>query len=420
MNIVKGRKSGHEEPIVDSQLIRACLDTLYAEGTEFPIKVEGTSTLPYASAVVALDWEKAQFVLRLVRPLPHELALGATFLMVFTVADQRYEGLTTFVGREAYLHYRFEVPKQFLHSDRRRHQRFPFRPRESAYIIAQSGSLAGLGVAGPLANISMGGLALRLDRLIRLEDKMRLPVHSGALDVGLVFDRIRLQDLPKLPLLELRGRVAHLSPRGDEVFLGLEFWEMGEEESRALQACLDFREKTSRGSCAAFRSGGNIPQGGGVSAIPGDLSSAYSEAPDETPELAETDSPLRLLQRRTTRLGLIMSPSESRDEVLALLNRHGYFRIEIVESLEQAQSLWAQETDFPRLILTGMISSHQRFQELLESQGGIPGVLLTDSRDPSLMMGLGGRMRVLPLRPESEEDEEHSIRILDGLAEIED
>lgn len=419
MNTTKGGKAGREAPIEDPQLLRSCMIALHQEGTEFPIKVEGTSTLPYASQVLTLDWEKGQFILKLVRPLPHELALGAIFRMVFTVANQRYEGLTTFAGREAYLQYRFEVPQQLFHSDRRHHQRFPFRPRESAYIIAQSGSLMGLGVAGPLANISMGGLALRVDRLMRLEDKMRLPVHSGALDVGLVFDRIRLQDLPRLPLLELWGRVAHLSPRGDELILGFEFGELGEEEARLLQECMDFREKISRGPSmgpqATAAGAENAPrsQGPRTQTEEGDL-----EEFDEAPELEAADSPLRILQRRTTRLGLIMSAPEAREKLLELLKRHGYHRIELARDLGQANALWGKGSPALGIILAELPPAPQAFQQLLKNLGDIPGVLLSDTTDPSLMMALDSRTRVLPLSPPSEEDEEHWIRTLDGLAGI--
>ncbi|WP_005033148.1 PilZ domain-containing protein [Holophaga foetida] len=420
MNTTKGGKAGREAPIADPQLVKSCMAALHAEGTEFPIKVEGTSTLPYASQAVALDWEKGQFILKLVRPLPHELALGAVFRMVFTVAEHRYEGLTTFRSREAYLQYRFEMPQQLFHSDRRRHPRFPFRPRESAYIIAQSGSLMGLGVAGPLANISMGGLALRMDRLIRLEDKMRLPIHTGSLDAGMVFDRVRLQDLPRLPLLELRGKVAHMSPRGEEVILGLEFGELGEEEARLLRECLDFREKISRGPGAGVRT--SAPGAASPPRSKGSEAQAEDERPEESeevPELEEADSPLRILQRRTTRLGLILAASGTREHLLELLKKHGYHRIELARDLGQAKGVWGQEGHRPSLVLAELPSAPQAFEQLLKALGGIPGVLLSDATDPSLMMGLDSQTRILPLSPSSEEDEEHWIRTLDGLAGIE-
>jgi len=420
MNRVKVGKSGRETPILDPQLIRECLTALRAEATEFPIKVEGTSTLPYASTALALDWDQGQFILKLVRPLPHELALGAIFRMIFTVAGQRYEALITFRGREAYLQYRFELPKEFFHSDRRRDRRLPFRPRESTYIIAQSGTLAGLGVAGPLANIGMGGLALRVDRILRLEDQMRLPLHSGALDVGLVFDRLRIQDLPRLPLLEIRGRVAHLTPKGSELILGLEFEGLGEEESLALHDCLTFREKVSRRS-------GLSAQAGGAEPSPRDSApeSSNEEGPtpeaEEAPELEEADSPLRILQRRTTRLGLVMAASEGREGVLNLLRQHGYYRIELARDLGQAKALWGPEGSRPRLLILDLPhTAPQTIENLLATLGAITGVILSDATDASLMVGLGSRTRVLPVLPRSGEEEEHWIRTVDGLAEIVD
>ncbi|MBP1625880.1 MAG: hypothetical protein H6Q00_355 [Holophagaceae bacterium] len=419
MNTTKGGKTGREAPILDPQLIRSCMTALQQEGTEFPIKVEGTSTLPYASVALSLEWEKRQFILKLVRPLPHELALGAVFRMIFSVSDQRYEGLTTFKGREAYLQYRFDLPSELFHSDRRRNPRLPFRPRESAYVIAQSGALVGVGVAGPLANIGMGGLALRVDRLVRLEDKMRLPVHAGSLDIGLVFDRLRLQDLPRLPLLELRGKVAHLTSKGSEIILGLEFGGLGEEEAQVLSDCLSFREKLSRGSSSAPR----VSPGSDAPSRPRESSGTSDEPTQDegegAPELEEADSPLRTLQRRTTRLGLIMAASETRDAVQELLGRHGYLRVQLARDLGQAKALWGGEGPRPKLVLAELSTAPQTFEQLLKHLGDIPGVLLSDTTDPSLMMGLDSHTRALPNRPPSEEEEEHWIRTVDGLAGIE-
>nr|WP_320132796.1 PilZ domain-containing protein [uncultured Holophaga sp.] len=419
MNQKKGAKGSRETPIEDPKLIAGCLDALRDEATEFPIKVEGTSTLPYASIISAIDKERGSIALKLVRPLPHELAVGATFRMVFSVGGQRFEALTRFQGREGYLQYLFSRPTQLFYSDRRRERRFPFRPRESAYIIAQSSPLLGLGMAGPLANLSMGGLALRLDRLLRLEDQMRLPVHTGSLDAGLVLDRVRLQDLPKLPVLELRGRVAHLSAKGDEVFLGIEFGALSVEETAALAACLEFREKVSRGSGLPNSPSPKSGLQPGRTEAPAPGEEGAPDPLDEAPELEETDSPLLTLQRRTLRVGLIMLASGDREGVLGLLRHHGYLRVDTVRDLAQARALWnAQPERRPALVLAGLPPTALGVEQLVQSMGNTPMALLSDATDPGLMMGLGSTTRMLPVHPLEAEDEEHWIRILDGLAGI--
>ena len=163
----------------DPHVMQDALRMLFEAESEFPIKVEGTSTLPYTSRIQGLDFANGQFTLRLARPLPHEMMGGALFRIVFAVEDQRFEGLITFIGREAYLQYRFQLPTHLIHADRRRHKRFPFRPRENAYVIAQDSGIPGMGLAGPLVNISQGGFALRVDRVLKLDDGMRLPPNTA-------------------------------------------------------------------------------------------------------------------------------------------------------------------------------------------------------------------------------------------------
>ena len=85
--------------------------------TEFSIKVEGTSTLPYASRVQKLQFDQAGFVLKLVRPLPHELLSGAVFRMIFAVEEQRFEGLISLIGRDAYLQYGFHLPSGLIQAE---------------------------------------------------------------------------------------------------------------------------------------------------------------------------------------------------------------------------------------------------------------------------------------------------------------
>ena len=162
--------------------IRRHLEELRAAETEFPIKVEGTHTLPYTARLAELEHDS--MLLKLIRPLPHELIPGAPFEMLFATAEQRFKGLLTFQGRQGYLLYRFTIPTRLVPSDQRQHKRYPFRPREKAYVLAQDAGLPGFGLAGPLVNLSLGGLAFRVDRVVRLDDHMRLTLGLGFFEKG--------------------------------------------------------------------------------------------------------------------------------------------------------------------------------------------------------------------------------------------
>ncbi|MDP2875738.1 MAG: hypothetical protein Q8O00_06100, partial [Holophaga sp.] len=248
MNRTRNEKSaGKDNPLEDPAFIQAAMHWLFESESEFPIKVEGASTLPYSSVIKEFGGGKGPMLLKLFRPLPHELLTGAVFHTIFPFEDRRYEALITFLGREGYLQYRFSMPQSLSLADRRSSKRFPFRPRESAYVTAQDGRIPALGVAGPLVNIGLGGFAMRLDRVLKLDDGMRIPVNTALFDRDKGFPRVRIQDLPRLPILEWRGIVTHATARGDEVILGFGFGELGESEARALGDCLTFREKSLRG-----------------------------------------------------------------------------------------------------------------------------------------------------------------------------
>jgi hypothetical protein len=106
-----GKPAKREEPVEDPQILKEVFRLLLESEMEFPIKVEGTSTLPYTSRVQSLEDTNRVLTLKLVRPLPHELMQGAIFHMVFTVDEQRYEARITYLQREAYLQYRFSLPE---------------------------------------------------------------------------------------------------------------------------------------------------------------------------------------------------------------------------------------------------------------------------------------------------------------------
>ena len=208
---------GRDALIEDPAEIRLVLAQLHRDEIEFPVKVEGAQTLPYTSHIRHVDQAKGLFLLKLIRPLPHEMAVGAPFEMLFSVGEQRFEAPITFLGRESYLLYRFSIPIQLTPSDRRRQKRYPFRPREKAYVLAQDGALPGHGLAGPLVNLSLGGLAFRVDRVMRMDDHMRITPGLGFFDKGKVLPMLKIRDLPKLPLFEARGVVATARERGGEM-----------------------------------------------------------------------------------------------------------------------------------------------------------------------------------------------------------
>lgn len=426
------KSQGSDPAIEDPAFIIGALQGLFEAEVEFPIKVEGTSTLPYAATVQEIRSGSGGLILKLVRPLPHELLPGAMFEMVFPLEEQRFETVVTFRGREAYLQYRFDLPTALAYADRRRAKRYPFRPRESAYVIAQDGRIPGLGVAGPLVNISMGGVAMRVDRVLKLDDGMRVPASAGLFDRGKGFPRIRIQDLPRLPLLEWRGTVAHASSRGGEVILGLEFAELGEEEARQLRDCLEFREKILRG----------IPQGLGEGSVSTGGPPVASDTPRREDDEVQPSSvseplatgpggdPLLRMQRRGARVVLCMAEGEGRQRVLAHLESNGYCRLETVAELPVLQALLSSRTPVPppALILVDLavagsgdaepLAALRLIERALGSSGQLPVAMLCELVDPTLLLASLSSTRILPYVPASPMEAREWSKTLDALVGI--
>ena len=344
---VRSSGGGRGVPIEDPAQIRTALETLHREETEFPVKVEGTHTLPYTSRLHQLEAPGGHMLLKLIRPLPHELLAGAPFEMMFAVGDQRLEAPITFLGRDAYLLYRFTQPVKMTPSDRRRHKRYPFRPREKAYVMVQDGGASPHGMAGPLVNLSLGGLAFRVDRIMRLEDHLRVTPGLGFFDKGKDLPMLKIRDLPKHPLFEARGMVANAWERGSEIIVGIQFGSLKEAEQRQLQEVLQIREQMQKASSPAGASA--PPREGRKSKEP-----AEPQGPARRIQPAGTQTPDALIRlgRRSTFVVVAMEPGPDRDEACASLRRAGYLRLETTPSLPVAlECLRAEPAAGSRLLV---------------------------------------------------------------------
>jgi hypothetical protein len=423
-----GKPGSRDEPIEDPELLQEALRLLLESEAEFSIKVEGTSTLPYAARIQRLEPETREIILKLVRPLPHELMGGAVFRVTFAVDDHRYEALITYIQREAYLQYRFYQPEHLFFADRRRSKRYPFRPRESAYVIASDGGIPGLGVAGPLVNIGLGGLCLRVDRVLKLDDGLRIPPNTALFERGTSFPRARIQDLPKLPLLEVSGWVAHAEEHGSEILLGFDFRELAGESVRLLGDCLDLREKMFQA-----RSGMTAPDPGSVPhGVPGARAGGgLLEAPvAESANLrgADLDSePLRLLRRKAARLALIGADDAQMSRCQQTLWRCGYHRLQIARNCEEARTLWqGSALPQPRLVLIDLalaqvgdqepLAAVRRLEKEMATLGELPVAILCEDIDPTMFLGQASGTRFLPCG----RDEDQWIPILDELLGFEE
>jgi hypothetical protein len=402
-----GKASERGAPIEDPAAIREVLQALAEAETEFFIKVEGTATLPYAAWVQSLRLDEGRVVLKLVRPLPHEMPAGALFQMTFAAGEQRFEGTLALVGREAYLQYGFQSPSQLFLADRRRHKRYPFRPRENAYVTLQDAGIPGLAVAGPLVNIGMGGMALRVDRVLHLDDGMRVPVASALFERGKAFPRFRVQDLPRLPQLEGRALCAHATERGSELLLGVGFPGLDPDPATALAQSLQIRETMYRGGTASRPEG----EPGAARAIraPGDpVPGGAPEAGPAGDDAATEAMVLLRLRRRAARVVLVMAAGPARQNLEDLLRDQGYARLETAADLDQLPSRCdpGQRRALPALVLVDLalarsgdaepLAAARVIEGRLSALGERPAAILCEEVDPTLLLAPEARTRFLP------------------------
>lgn len=332
----QGRTSGwtgRGVPVEDPVEILKAMQDLHRLEMEFPLKVEGTHTLPYSAQIQHMDLKKGLLHIKLIRPLPHELTAGAVFDMLFPVGDMRFEAQTVFQGRENYLLYRFSIPVRMASSDRRRHKRYPFRPREKAYVIAQDGGVPGHGISGPLVNLSEGGLAFRVDRVMRLDDHMRVTPGLGFFERGKSLSMLKIRDLPNLPLFEARGVLANAWERDGEFILGVQFGELRDAELHELQFVLSIRENRQRTSGVTFTDSAKAPGPRDPSAKAPDTKGPGARV---APAGNLTPDALKQLGRRSSRLLLAMRAGPGRDQIRQALHQAGFQRLETFDTLDSA------------------------------------------------------------------------------------
>lgn len=396
--------------------ILACLQELLASKAEFPIKVEGTHTLPYASELRSIEPD-GSLVMKLIRPLPHELMPGALFEMLFSAGEQRYLGLVTFLKREAYLTYRFSRPESLRLSDRRRHKRFPFRPREMVDVLAQDAAVPSRGMTGPLVNLSQGGLAFRVDRIVKLDDGWRIPVASGFFDKGRPLPLLRIRNLPKVPNLDLRGSIAHVTEAQGQVLLGVGFGSLSAESESLLRMVLDLREKAFRASGASTSAEPRpkAPRRAGAA-------EPEPESAAEDPELAAPQA-LRALRRRTLGLAVVGGPESDRSRLLLQLRHAGFFRAEAyarVEDLEGLAVAPAPAREAHLLLLdpdAETLQEIRRTEQALQAMGRRPTLYFTVAPDPMAVLAEAGSWRLLDM-PDGQD--EAWLGVLDEVLEIAD
>jgi hypothetical protein len=199
----------------------------------------------------------------------------------------------------------------------------------------------GLGASGPLLNISGMGLAMRVDRVIRLDTGMRLAIGGVHFPTNKYFSAVRVEELPGLPVVDLRAFAIHATEKGGILMLGLAFQEPGADVAKQLDDMLKLRVKlqaakapislpdSTAAAPGARRAGESRTAAMVETPASWDAPEVLNEAPpeEEAEAASEHADPLRALQRRVLPLLVLGATPEASAPLAAWLRGKGYRRL---------------------------------------------------------------------------------------------
>ncbi|MCL1894017.1 MAG: PilZ domain-containing protein [Holophagaceae bacterium] len=227
----------------DDNVVKAFTELL-KNGDEFALDIEGSKGLPHSPYILSLDADAMQVVLRLHRPMPVQLREGTVCKVSIGALGKFWKARLLYRGRVDYLQYLFDLPKSLEKAGRREYRRYPFRPRENITVFVQDAGLNCFGADGPLVDLSAGGMVFRPDRAFRMEDKARLALDTSLFYKGKSFPLIRISGLHGVTgPIKLRGEVAHVTERGEAIFVAFAFGTMNYSVETTLVQLLGSRKK---------------------------------------------------------------------------------------------------------------------------------------------------------------------------------
>ena len=343
-----------------------------------------------------------------------------------------------------------EPPAGIALAERRRKPRARLSAREGATVTALTGLFDGIGVMGPIENLSEGGLRMRVERAMDVKTQRRMHPGTSLLAVKQPLMLVKLAKLPKCPTLELTGSVAYLEADREGLCIGITF-EPGKESllgpvrqlvaSRASSIPSSVPPKTRRTleepSQAEPESSRSIelaaprpeplpvpePQPVPVPAALPVPSAPEPPAPAPAAEGSDRSHALLRVKKRSRALVLAMHPGPVQDQLAAFLAGDGYGRIlavstlsDLLEALDEAGGVHLVFIDGGVAELAGLeLASliHHRFEGAPP-----PMVLAEDHVDTDLVLASreAGVTHILvkPYAPDA--DLAHLIEAQLGLA----
>ena len=316
-----------ERSLTDSEQILAWLEELARIRTVMDLTMSVSDLLPISAKVELVGEETRSCTLSLLWTPVVEPVPGQQVNLVFPLDGQRFKTTLVYQGRGGYKQYRFALPFAIQHAERRDATRVTLRSRERFRIVVLQHLMEGLGFNGELMDLSMGGCAFLIHRVIQIQTEKRVAISPGLLTPGTRLSLVRLMDLPHLPTLECGGRVSHMRQWSGGVNMGIAFENIGALETSTLGKLMtervpgfsvDFpRKRRFRELTVEER---EVPQPCEVSSEPV-IEDPVEEEPEDAPQ---RDGWVDQLHKRGKKILVLMADELDRTLLMATLHEDGY------------------------------------------------------------------------------------------------
>lgn len=412
------------QPVLrDREQILAYFEQLMRVGSPVVLRMDSDDTVPYNARVEHVREEKGTLVLSLQNRPPQEPRPGTAVHLWFTLDGLRFTVATRFLNRGGYMQSEFSLPECVQHAERRDRQRARFTPRENAEVIAIQGLVEGLGVSGPLLNLSLGGCSFRVDKVMDIGRDRRIAPRGDLLALGADLPILRLQNLPQTPLVEASGQVRHCGFRGEGLVLGVSFESMGGLEFQAIERLLSRRLP---GFAPGFprkhrlgREGDEEDASGGKGSDEAPACAGEAEAPPAAPPLLDdlddaalaagreaVRSPDKLMQLKKRSRGILVVVGDEleRAALIGGLLAAGYRTIHEARGLVQALEV-SRRNPVHLVILAQQAGPHTALEILDQLRAGgrlgeAAAVVLKEAEDVRLQLAAkAGKISLVVPRP---------------------
>jgi CheY-like chemotaxis protein len=389
-----------EPTLRDPTMILAYLEELCRLRSRILVRLTKDELLPAVARLESVAEENGTFTLSLQRSVPGEFDRRFPVEMLFPLDGMRFRCTTYFVSRGGYMQVVFKLPDCIYHAERRSQMRARFGRLEKANVTILEDLFQGRGVTGRLVNISLEGLCLRVEKAISIQQDRRLPVNTNLFQNNQQLLVVRILDLPRTPVLECSGRVAHMFETPEGVLMGVRMEGLGGLEADILTQVLGRRLPTfSRGFPRKVRRCemdlGALEEAERLARLESERGDAAPEDLAELPEeVAAASDPLEgmsardrlvLVKKRCRRILLVQADDLNRAILAGTLQVDGFRQVKEARNLVEALQCTRNGT-FDLILLDQGVGAQgaQTLLERLRKLGHleeVPVVMIADTCD---------------------------------------